>query len=357
VITSPVGVGFFPQASSDFAEQWDTFFWVQTLIIAAGGAIVFGMLTVFCFRYARKEGVATPRILGSVKLEFLWTVIPLILFLGLFVYGVYLYNVATTIPEDHLEVFVVGKQWMWKIQHKDGGVREINELHVPIDTNIKITVISEDVIHDFGLPAFRQKIDVVPGRYVSTWFRATKEGESHIFCDQYCGQGHSQMVGKVYVLSQANFEAWKEGTYISKKGQNAVDGSAAWEGEKLFKKLHCITCHNGEGGQRAPNLFGIYGSKITLANGELVTADHAYLRNSIRNPLSQIHAGWQPIMPAYPPSQLSESEINSVISYLRSKKLGDTYPVRVDDSPNQTGAPVNETSKPPVAPIPGTDKK
>lgn len=356
MIPSPFNVGLFPVAASTFAEQWDHLFWVQTLIFASGGLLVFFLLTLFSFRYSRKEGVRTPRILGSAQLEFLWTGIPLIAFLVMFVWGVKLYNVATDIPSDHIEVFVVGKQWMWKMQHETGH-REINELHIPVDTNIKISVISEDVIHDFGLPAFRQKIDAVPGRMVSTWFRPTKVGEYHIFCDQYCGQGHSQMVGKVYVLSQKDYEDWKTGTYKSKHKQNPVDGSAAWEGEKLFKKLQCITCHNGEGGQRAPNLFGIFGQKIPLSDGTTVVADTTYLRNSIRNPLSQIHQGWQPIMPAYPASQLSESEILSVIAYIQSKKTGDSYPVRVDDSPNQTGAPVNETPKPQPAPLPGTDKK
>jgi cytochrome c oxidase subunit 2 len=338
----------FPVQASSFAKEWDDLFWFETAIITAGGALVYAMLTYFCFAFAKKPGVRTPRILGSMKLEFTWTVIPLILFLVMFVWGVKLFNQATDIPPGAMEVFVVGKQWMWKMQHPDGQ-REINELHIPVDTDIKITVISEDVIHDFGLPAFRQKIDAVPGRYVSTWFRPTREGEYHIFCDQYCGQGHSQMVGKIYVLSKADYESWKEGTYKSKHKQNPVDGSAAWEGEKLFKKLQCITCHNGEGGQRAPNLFGIYGQKIPLADGKVATADETYLRESIRNPLAKVHEGWRPIMPAYPPSQLSESELLAVVAYIKSKKVGDKYPVRVDDSPNQTGAPVNETPKPPPA--------
>lgn len=352
---SPVSVSI-PEQASSFAVEYDMLFWFETAIIAFGGLVVFGMLTFFCFKYAKKETpVQTPRILGSLKLEALWTIIPLILFLVMFAWGVKLYNDVTRIPADSMEIFVVGKQWMWKMQHPTGE-REINELHIPINTNIKITVVSEDVIHDFGLPAFRQKIDAVPGRYVSTWFRPTKEGEYHIFCDQYCGQGHSQMVGKVYVLSQEKHIEWKEGTYKSKHKQNPVDGSAAWEGEKLFKKLQCITCHNGEASQKAPNLFGLFGQNVLLSDGKSVPADDTYLRNSIRNPLSQIHSGWAPIMPAYPASQISESEIRAVIAYIKSKKVGDRYPVRVDDGPGQIGAPVTDTPKLPAAPVAPAEK-
>lgn len=362
-MTSPINLNLLPPRASDFARQWDELFWAQTAVVGAGGLLVYFLLTVFCFKYARKhtgdlkertEG--TPRILGSFKFEFAWTITPLVLFLALFVWGVKLYNTATDIPPDAEEIFVVGKQWMWKIQHPDGQ-REINELHLPVNTSVKITVVSEDVLHDFGIPAFRSKIDAVPGRYVSTWYHPTQIGEYHIFCDQYCGQGHSQMVGKVYVLSQEDYQSWKEGTYRSKNKQNAVDGSAAWEGEKLFKKLQCITCHNAEGGQRAPNLFGLYGSKVPLSDGTTVTADINYIRESIRKPLAKVHEGWRPIMPAYPPSQLTESEVLAVAAYIKSKKLGDTYPRKVDDSPNQTGAPVDDTPKPQPAPVPGGDKK
>lgn len=360
---SPFNVDFLPPQASAFAKAYDELFWAETATITFGGVLVYSLLTIFCFKYAKKRAGSlttrtdtTPRILGSFKFEFVWTVIPLISFLCLFVWGVKIYNDATAIPSDAPEIFVVGKQWMWKIQHPDGQ-REMNELHLAVDTPVKVTVVSEDVIHDFGIPAFRSKIDAVPGRYVSTWYHPTQIGVFHIFCDQYCGQGHSQMVGKVHVLSKEDFESWKEGTYRHPGKQNAVDGSAAWEGEKLFKKLQCITCHNGEGGQRAPNLFGLYGSTIPLAGGGTVTADTNYIRESIRKPLAKVHDGWKPIMPAYPNSQLSESEILSVVAYIKSKKLGDTYPRRVDDSPNQTGAPVDDTPKPQPAPAPGSDKK
>ena len=288
---SPFSVDFLPPQASGFAKAYDELFWAETFVVGAGGLLVYVLLTVFCFKYARKKtGEITPRILGSFKFELAWTVIPLVLFLALFVWGTKLFNEVTDIPPDAPEIFVVGKQWMWKIQHPDGQ-REMNELHLAVNQPVKVTVVSEDVLHDFGIPAFRSKIDAVPGRYVSTWYHPTQIGVFHIFCDQYCGQGHSQMVGKVHVLSQEDFESWKEGTYRHPGKPNAVDGSAAWEGEKLFKKLQCITCHNGEGGQRAPNLFGLFGSKIPLADGTSVIADTNYIRESIRKPLAKVHEG------------------------------------------------------------------
>ncbi|MFO0935408.1 MAG: cytochrome c oxidase subunit II [Gemmataceae bacterium] len=360
---SPFNVDLMPPQASEFAAQYDQFFWYITTVVGCGGTLVYVLLTIFCFKFAKKRPGnlrertdVTPRILGSFKFELVWTLIPLFFFLSIFTWGTKIYNSVTAIPEDAPEIFVVGKQWMWKIQHPDGQ-REINELHLAINTPVKVTVVSEDVIHDFGIPAFRSKIDAVPGRYVSTWYKPTLEGEFHIFCDQYCGQGHSQMVGKVYVLSKENFEKWKQGTYRREGKQNSVDGSAAWEGEKLFKKLQCITCHNSEGGQAAPNLFGLYGSTIPLSDGTKVVVDEAYIRESIRKPLAKVHEGWRPIMPAFTQSQLTESELLAVTQYIKSKTRNDSMPRRVDDGPNQIGAPVNDTPKTPPAPVPGGEKK
>src|SRR5437763_4643957 len=174
-----------PQAAA-FASDYDQFFWYSTVVITVASLIVFGMLAVFCVRYARRgPDDRTPRILGSTKVEVVWTVVPFLFFLTFFVWGVKLYNEAVTIPADAPEYFVVGKQWMWKIQHPDGQ-REINELHIPVGRPVKLTLTSEDVIHDFFVPAFRTKIDVIPGRYVQIWFQPTKIGRFHLFCSQYC---------------------------------------------------------------------------------------------------------------------------------------------------------------------------
>ena len=313
-----------PPQASEFAALYDPFFWYITVVVFAGGGLVYLLVAYFCFRYARNPGARghvglahTPRILGSTRLELLWTAIPAVFFLTFFAWGTWLWGQVTRIPaeaEDY-EIYVVGKRWMWKIQHPD-GVREINELHLPVGKAVKITVISEDVIHDFGIPAFRAKIDVVPGRYMSIWYRPTKAGTYHLFCDQYCGQGHSQMVGQVHVLSAADFEAWKEGAFRTKEGKGPADGSPAWEGAKLFKKLNCISCHGADNTQRAPRLEGIWGTQVPIGGGRTATVNDEYVRESIRNPMAKIHEGWKPIMPAYPMSQVTEDEIRDLILYI-----------------------------------------
>src|SRR5262249_31584243 len=157
------------------------------------------LVTYFAVRYRRRAGgPAPPRILGSVWLETFWTGVPFLIFLGMFAWGAKVYFALTQPPEDALVVYVVGKQWMWKVQHPEGQ-REINELHVPVGKPIKLILTSEDVIHDFSVPAFRTKIDVLPGRYVQTWFQATKTGKYHLFCNQYCGTNHAGMIGSIVV--------------------------------------------------------------------------------------------------------------------------------------------------------------
>jgi cytochrome c oxidase subunit II len=271
-------------------------------------------------------------------------------FLSFFALGVPLYNSQTKPPADAPEITIVGKQWMWKMQHP-GGQREINELHLAVNKAVKITGTSEDVIHDVGVPAFRSKFDVIPGRYTGTWYKPTKVGTYHLFCDQYCGQGHSQMVGKVIVMEQADYEAWLEGQVRDRAGENPVDGSPAWEGRKLFLKLQCITCHNNmidadrdvaNTGTRAPTLENLYKSKVPLQGGGTVVADEQYIRNSIRNPMLQVHDGWKPIMPAFPRSQVSEEELMNLVAYIKSLKPGD-LPRRADQFPAPVGAPVQSS--------------
>jgi cytochrome c oxidase subunit 2 len=351
-MASPFSFPTIPEQASAFAVESDRLFWYITALCVLGGGLVYCLVIYFCFRYAKNPGARghvsarPPRILGSTRLEFLWTAIPTFLFLTIFGWGIWLWGLNTRIPPEaaEYEIYVVGKRWMWKVQHPD-GVREINELHLPVDQPVKLTVISEDVIHDFGIPAFRQKIDVVPGRYMSTWYKATKPGTYHLFCDQYCGQGHSQMVGQVHVLSKADFMAWKEGSFrnASKKGdlQGPVDGSPAWEGAKLFKKLNCISCHGADNTQRAPRLEGIWGTRVPIGGGKTATVDLDYVRESIRNPMAKVHEGWKPIMPAFPNSQVTEEELIQLAAFIKSLKPGET-PSRVEGTPPQVGAnPVN----------------
>jgi cytochrome c oxidase subunit 2 len=338
-----------PQASA-FAAEYDLLFWYITAVIGVASVGVYGAIAVFCFRYTKAgDGppARTPRILGSTKLEIIWSVIPLLFFLSFWVWGTKMFNEQITMPAGGEEYFVVGKQWMWKLQHPDGQ-REINELHVPAGPVMRITGTSEDVIHDFGIPAFRSKFDVLPGRYVSAWYQPTVPGTYHIFCDQYCGQGHSQMVGKVHVLTPADYEAWKEGTYRVAPGKNPVDGSPAWEGRKLFLKLQCVTCHNAENSARAPRLEGMFGTDRPIQGGGLQRFDEEYIRQSIRNPMAKVADGWKPIMPAYPLAQVDEIELRNLVAYIKSLKPGD-LPTRNDQYPapvNAPGAPTSEGGLP-----------
>lgn len=340
---------FVPPQASVFAEQYDLLFFYTSFVCLIGAALVYGLLLYCCIRFARREGVQSIRILGSTKLELMWTVIPMMFFLSMFVWGVRLYDEAITIPEEaqasEREYFAVGKQWMWKIQHPTGQ-REINELHLAQNVAIKLTGTSEDVIHDFGVPAFRSKFDVIPGRYTSVWYKPTKVGHYYLFCDQYCGQGHSQMVGMVHVLSQEDHQAWLEGTY-RREGKNPVDGSPSWEGRKLFLKLQCVNCHNRESDARAPSLEGIFGANRTVFDRDsgktiVVKANNDYLRTAIREPDKHVREGWKPIMPAFTRNQATEEELLNLVAYIKSLKPGD-LPSRNESSPAPVGAPIKDT--------------
>src|SRR5262249_40416494 len=200
-----------------------------------------------------------------------------------------------TPPENSLEVYVTGKQWMWHLQHP-GGQREINQLHVPVGRPVKLIMTSEDVLHDFYVPAFRVKMDAVPGKYTFTWFEATRTGTYNLFCALYCGTGHSRMIGQVVVMEPAEYEEWL--------GRGA-DRSVAKQGRQLFQKLQCVTCHSGHAGGRAPNLEGLYRRSVELQGGRSVVADETYIRESILYPAAKIRAGFRPIMPSFK-GQVSE---------------------------------------------------
>ncbi len=320
-----------PRASSQGAEI-DDIILATTLVTGLAFVLVTAVLITFCFLYRRRsEDERTPRILGSTVIEIIWTTIPFLIFIAFFVWGIKIFQVHLTPPDDAMEINVVGKQWMWKVQHPEGE-REINSLHIPVNRAIKINLTSEDVIHDFGIPAFRNKIDAVPGRTMSTWYYPTEVGVYHIFCDQYCGQGHSAMVGKVYVMEQKDYEEWSKAH---------AEGSLALEGRKLFLKLQCISCHSNNSGARAPVLEEIYKKRVPLQGGGEVIADDSYIRESILYPLKKVHEGWQPIMPSFL-GQVSEDDLVKVIAYIKSLRRGD-IPVRTEQFYPPIGAPTQRT--------------
>jgi len=328
-------VPLFPERASSMAENVDTFFFFMLTVTGTVALLVFVLVIGFAVKYRRRsENEQTPRIMGARRLEIAWSILPLFVFLVMFGWGVSLFFAQARPPSGATEVFVVGKQWMWKIQHQ-GGQREINMLHVPVNQAIKLTLTSEDVIHDFGLPEFRTKIDVIPGRYVSTWIQPNKVGRYHIFCDQYCGTGHSYMVGEVVVTEADDYAAW-----LSQR----ADGSLALEGRKLFLKLQCLSCHSSDARARAPVLEGLYGQTVRLRDGNSVRADEAYLRESILFPAAKVVQGWEPIMPTFK-GQVNEEELIQLIAYIKSLKPGQT-PVRTEDFPAPVGAPTTPEKGP-----------
>jgi cytochrome c oxidase subunit II len=359
--------GIMPEQASELAWHVDNIIWFLAAILGTVGLGVYVALLVFCIQYRRRTPNAlgpapTPRILGSHQLELIWSVVPLIIFLGFFVWGAWVYNMAFHAPPDAPEIYVVGKQWMWKIQYPNGQrvilgqnslgySREVGGegyfegvMVLPVGRPVKIVGTSEDVIHSFGIPAFRSKIDVVPGRYTSIWHLPTKTGEYNVVCNQYCGTNHSLMVGKVLVVEPAEYEAWLEGRWKTGPGKNAVDGSLAHQGRQLFMKLNCIQCHNTQN-PRAPVLEEIYNTRRPLKGGGAIIADDNYLRESIRRPRAKVRDGWEPIMPHFDQSKVSEEDLIKVIAYIKSLKKGET-PVRTDESPAPVGAP---TEPPPPA--------
>jgi len=214
----------------------------------------------------------------------------------------------TRAPKGAMEIYVVGKQWMWKVQHTTGQ-REINELHVPVGRPVKLIMTSEDVIHDFSIPAMRVKADVIPGRFVQMWFEPTTPGTYRVFCAEYCGTDHSEMVGQVVVMEPNAYQAWLSG--------GAVEGSLASTGEKLFADFACNTCHRPDSRGRGPVLQNLFGHPVQLHDGTVVTADESYIRESILQPAAKVTAGFQPVMPAFQ-GLVSEEQLLALIEYVKS---------------------------------------
>ncbi len=297
-----------PARASTTAGNVDALYVFLVTISAFMTAAIFTMIFVFAVRYRRQRKVQAEQIEGSVPLEITWSVIPLFIFLFIFAWGAFIYFQERTMPRGATTVYVVAKQWMWKLQHEEGQ-REINELHVPVGRDVKLIMTSQDVIHSFYVPAFRIKQDVLPGRYTTMWFRATKAGTYHLFCAEYCGTQHSGMIGQIVVMEPAQYQAWLSG--------GPATGSLAQNGQAIFQQLGCSTCHRFDTQGRGPNLVGLFGKPVQLEDGRIVTADESYVRESILSPSAKVVSGFKPIMPVFQ-GLVSEEQLNALVEYVKS---------------------------------------
>ena len=326
----------FPPEASKLAPEMDALLFFEILVSLIGLTIVFLLVTTFCILYSKGRHPVATQIEGSTLLEATWTIIPLGLFLLMFVWGALIYFRVYTPPANAMNIYVVGKQWMWKAEHP-GGQHEINALHIPTGKPIQLTLISQDVFHSFSIPAFRVKREAIPGRYTSVWFEATTPGTYHLFCTQYCGTNHSAMIGDIVVLTPDGYKQWLAG---STSGM-----SLAQNGERLFASLSCNACHNAKPDARGPNLANVYGAKLPLSSGGTVLADDAYLRESILNPSQHITQGFAPIMPTYQ-GQVSEEGVIALVEYI--KNLNSNY--RIEQTLNTTDLlPEGEVKNTPAA--------
>jgi cytochrome c oxidase subunit II len=324
-------VPFVPDSASTFSWKVDAVYFYLSGVTLFFTLLISALLIFFVLRYRRRSPYEIPRpVAGSHKLETLWTVIPFVIAMTIFGWSAKVYFEQYSPPQNAIEVYVVGKQWMWKIQHSTGQ-REINELHVPVGKKIKLIMTTEDVIHDFFVPAFRMKADVVPGKYTTQWFEATKTGTYHLFCAEYCGMNHSGMIGYVTVMESREFDNWLSG--------NAGNTTPAVAGQQLFQTLGCVSCHgaNGEGG-RGPTLAGLFGRQMPLVGGQTVRADEAYIRESILNPQAKLVEGFGPIMPTFQ-GQLSEDQLVQLLAFIKSLQIA---------NPQQATPASPQANRPPV---------
>jgi cytochrome c oxidase subunit 2 len=308
----------FPPVSSTLASKVDALFFFTLGVSVLFSVLIVATIVAFIVKYRRRREDETGQEIqgNTLLLEIGWSVVPLGLVMISFFWGATIFFDAARPPADAWSFHVYGKQWMWKVEHPEGK-REINEFHVPVDQAVKLTMTSEDVIHNFSVPAFRLKMDVLPGRYTTAWFKATKTGTYHIFCDQYCGVDHSKMVGKIHVLEPQDYKRWLAGAPSA--------GGTVATGEELFVAKACNTCHRSDSSARAPVLDGVFGKQVALVDGRTVTADESYVRESILNPAAKVVQGYQPIMPTFK-DQVSEEEIVQLVKYVKSLKPGGAAP-------------------------------
>lgn len=316
--------------ASSVAAEYNWLFWILVVVCGAVSTGIAFVVLYSAWHYRRKRDneLPPPSISNSVKMEAAWTLIPLFLFMGMFAWGAKLYFDIERPPGDAEQIYVVAKQWMWKTQRPD-GIREINELHVPVGQPVKLLMISQDVVHSFYVPAFRIKQDVLPGRYTSIWFRATKPGKYHLFCAEYCGTNHSQMIGWIYAMEQPQYQAWLQ--------QGAAEGSLASDGEKLFHQGGCANCHHFDGHGPGPDLRGLYGTTVELADGTTTVADDAYIRRKLMDPRATTVRGFDKnVMPNFS-KLVTEEDAIQLIAYIRSLGPAPTAPSSIGTAPDSYG--------------------
>jgi len=303
------GTPLFPERASTMASRVDALYLFLVALTAFFSLLIAGLIVSYAIKYRRRapDDVGA-NIHGSMLLEIGWTAGPFLIVMVIFVWSASVFFAMSSPPDETLNIYVVGKQWMWKFQHLDGQ-REIDELHVPVGRAVKMIMTSEDVIHSFFVPAFRVKADVLPGRYTNVWFQPTHPGRYHLFCAEYCGTKHSGMIGEVVVMEPSDYQTWLSG--------GVPEGSLASAGAKLFADLACNTCHRSDAQGRGPVLEGLFGKTITLQNGEKVVVDEAYVRESILMPSAKITAGFQPIMPTFQ-GLVTEEQLLQLVEYVKS---------------------------------------
>lgn len=316
--------GFLPIQGTEVARDWDLFYIFLIGVSTFFFVIVVGAMIVFAIKYRERPGHRPEYIAEHHLLEIVWTVIPTILVMVIFVWGWVVYQRMVTAPEDAMEVRVLGKQWSWQFQYDDGRVYS-NQLFVPVNKAVKLVMTSEDVLHSFFVPNFRVKQDVVPGMYTTVWFEATVTGEHQVFCAEYCGAAHSGMLAMVIALEPSKWELFKKGKYehpvaaLDALG-TSVGVQASLPGRKVAETKGCFACHSEDGSRKiGPSFKGVFGREESLADSSKIKVDEAYIRESLENPLAKVVAGFAPTMPPYK-GQMSEQEIGDLLDYLKALK-------------------------------------
>lgn len=329
---------FFPAQAAEAASGVDTLYsamlWMTgILMVGIAGTILYFMVKYRRGTQADRDNPPT----GSWTLEAIWVVIPGMVVVGIFVWSMILYTSLQAFPQSGLDVYVVGKQWMWKVQYPNGK-REVNSLHVPVGETVRLQMTSQDVIHSFYVPAFRLKQDVLPGRFTTLSFKPTEPGTYHLFCAEYCGTDHSKMRGTVTVMKPSAYEQWMAGDGAAEApGQSLAD-----QGEQLYQQEGCASCHEPDTAVDAPQLTGLWQSEVELESGDVVTADRNYIRTSILQSQASIVAGYEPVMPSFQ-GQLSEDEVIALIAYIKS--LAEQGASETSDDGAEQGPPNNPGSR------------